>query len=153
MKKIINGRLYDTETAKWLASWENECYCNDFAWCCEALYRKRTGEYFLHGKGGGLSKYASPVCGGGWTFGEAIRALSEEQARMWAEEKLCAEEYAKLFGIIPDAEEEGGEVLTVALGKEASGVLQKLCDENSASEKAVIESLLLKKGEASGQSA
>ncbi len=41
MKKIINGKKYDTETATRLADWNNGGYCK------ETLYQKHTGEYFM----------------------------------------------------------------------------------------------------------
>ena len=47
MKKIINGRLYDTGTAKEIGCYENGYGAGDFRYYYESLYRKRTGEYFL----------------------------------------------------------------------------------------------------------
>lgn len=38
MKKIINGKVYDTNTAKLIGSWD-----------AETLYQKKTGEFFLFG--------------------------------------------------------------------------------------------------------
>ena len=46
MKKIISGKLYDTETAKEIAVWNNGRSYSDFSHCVETLYKKRTGEYF-----------------------------------------------------------------------------------------------------------
>lgn len=43
MKKIIRGRLYDTETAKEVGSWEAEVSRSDFNWYEETLYRRRPG--------------------------------------------------------------------------------------------------------------
>ena len=51
MKKIINGKTYNTETAKKLANWDNEIY-GSFDSIEETLYQKRTGEFFLAGEGG-----------------------------------------------------------------------------------------------------
>ena len=44
MKKIINNLLYNTETAKNLGDYWNGLPSNDFSYCCETLYQKRTGE-------------------------------------------------------------------------------------------------------------
>jgi hypothetical protein len=54
MRKIIDGKLYDTDKAKRVGGpWSPAGFGpGDFDWCEEALYRKRTGEYFLHGEGG-----------------------------------------------------------------------------------------------------
>lgn len=46
MKKIINGKMYNTETAEKLTSWEHS-YRSQVDWYEEMLYKKKTGEYFL----------------------------------------------------------------------------------------------------------
>ena len=38
MKKIVNGRLYDTDTAKMFGSWSNGLSSSDFHYCTEDLY-------------------------------------------------------------------------------------------------------------------
>ena len=97
MKKIINGKMYNTETAKYLAAWWNGLGCNDFGYVYEDLYKKKTGEFFLHGRGGANSKYAERY-GRCFSDGEAITPLTEEEAREWAEKKLEVEEYIEIFG-------------------------------------------------------
>ena len=97
MKKIINGRMYNTETAKACGEWSNGYYTNDFSYCAETLYRKKTGEFFLFGEGGAMSKY-SERCGDMRGYGEQIIPLTEEAARAWAEKRLTAEEYIGVFG-------------------------------------------------------
>ena len=62
MKKIINGRMYNTDTAKRLCSADNGSSCRDFSHWEEELYQKKTGEFFLYGEGGPASKY-SRSCG------------------------------------------------------------------------------------------
>lgn len=101
MRKIINNKRYDTDGARELAS---DSYSNprDFHHWVETLYRKRTGEYFLHGIGGPASKYAEPVEQNTWSGGEKIMPLSEEAARKWAEEHLDADEYEAIFGGVED---------------------------------------------------
>ena len=47
MKKVINGLLYNTETAKEIG-YHSENFPGDFKYVCETLYKKKTGEYFLH---------------------------------------------------------------------------------------------------------
>ena len=56
MKKIINGKLYDTETAKLIGRSYHGEGPRDFRHYSEELYRKRTGEYFLYGEGGPMSR-------------------------------------------------------------------------------------------------
>ena len=97
MKKIIKGKLYNTETAMCLAEWWNGLSNSDFKHCSEALYRKNNGEYFLLGEGGPLSKYAEINDGGAWGDTKII-PYSEADARNWAEERLSADRYIELFG-------------------------------------------------------
>lgn len=56
MKKVINGKMYNTETAERLADWDNGRWDSLDA-CSEILYRKCNGELFLHGDGGCRSPY------------------------------------------------------------------------------------------------
>lgn len=58
MKKVINGKMYNTETATRIASWDNGIYGNDFKSCEEDLYLSKKGQYFVAGSGGAMSSYA-----------------------------------------------------------------------------------------------
>ena len=52
MKKIINGKKYDTATARLVGKWLYGNGKRDFYLQHEKLFCKKTGEYFLHAKGG-----------------------------------------------------------------------------------------------------
>lgn len=94
MKRIINGKKYDTTTAKEVASrWSGE----GFSRVDETLYRKKTGEFFLHGAGGPMTGYAETVSQNCWTGGAKIIPLTEEEARQWAEQWLDGDQYEKIF--------------------------------------------------------
>lgn len=113
MKKIIDGKLYDTETALKIA-----CYYSDdspAAPTClqETLYRKKTGEFFLHGKGGSESKYAKLKGGKQWCGAEAIIPLTYEAAQSWAEKNLDTIQYEEIFG--PIAESNAKKTVTLYL--------------------------------------
>lgn len=97
MKKVINGALYDTETAKLLGK---DSYSNprDFQYWVETLYRTKSGKYFLHGEGGALTKYAVCVAQNEWSGGEKIIPLDLDSAQKWAEEHLDGDEYVRAFG-------------------------------------------------------
>mgnify|MGYP001198088724 CR=1 FL=1 len=99
MKRIINGKKYDTDTAKNLGS-AGYSHPGDFSFWQETLYQKKTGEFFLHGVGGAMSKYACRTGPDEWVGGEEIRPLTLEEARKWAEENLDADEYEQAFGVI-----------------------------------------------------
>lgn len=101
MKKIISGRRYDTSTTKLLGV-ANYGYCTDFAYWREELYVKRTGEYFLYGQGGPMSKYSQQVGQNEWTGGHEIRPLSLDEAKAWAEKYLDADKYEAIFGVVEE---------------------------------------------------
>lgn len=98
MKKIINGKRYDTETAEEIGFWSTERSVTDFSYCEETLYRKRTGEFFIHGGGGARTKYAKEEYGM-YGCGEAIVPLTEDEAKTWVEQKLDADTYEALFPV------------------------------------------------------
>lgn len=102
MKKIINGKLYNPDTAKNLGDWSNTNDYSSFSYCHEVLYVKRTGEYFLYGEGGPMSRYSKSLGDNSWSGGESITPLSFGKARQWAEEHLSADEYAAAFGMPDD---------------------------------------------------
>ena len=100
MKKIINGKKYDTDTAKSMLSWSNDR--TDFSYCYEELYRKKTGEFFLYGHGGPMSKYTKSCGDNSWSGAEEIIPLTEAEARQWAEEHGDADEYEAIFGEVEE---------------------------------------------------
>ena len=99
MKKIINGKLYDTSTAKRIGADGSNGSHSDFNYWEETLYKKRTGEYFLHGEGGPRSRYSECLGDNSWGWGEAIIPLSYAKAREWSEEHMSVDEYGEIFGM------------------------------------------------------
>lgn len=99
MKKIINGKVYDTDTARYVGG---DGGGDGFSRWSEDLYQKRTGEFFLFGEGGPATKYAEYVDGNNaWSNGSKIIPLNVDAAREWVEKHLDAEDYEALFGV-PD---------------------------------------------------
>ena len=92
MKKIINGKKYNTNTAKEIAHASANCDPSDFEFWRETLYKKKTGEFFLHGEGQGNSKYASHY-GNSRGAGEEIIPMDENEAREWTIKKLNYNNY------------------------------------------------------------
>ena len=97
MKKVIKNKIYDTETARRCGEWDNGRYTSDFGYCSETLYQKKTGEFFLHGKGGAMSSYAKHS-GNESSWGEQIMPMTYKEAAEWAEEHLDGDEYIGIFG-------------------------------------------------------
>lgn len=102
MKKIINGRKYDTDTAVAVASYFSGSSYRDFNYVEETLYKKRTGEFFLYGEGGAMSRYSVSCGDNSWCGGEAIILMSEMAARAWVEAHCTGDEYEKIFGEVEE---------------------------------------------------
>lgn len=98
MKKIINGRVYDTRTAKFLADFDNGCWDRSFELVAEELYIKRTGEYFLYGEGGVNTEYVQRCGYDHYCGGAAITPLTEAEARNWCAEYCSDEVFEEIFG-------------------------------------------------------
>jgi hypothetical protein len=96
MKKIINKKIYDTDTAECIASDE---FSNsfDFNYCFEAVYKTKKGTFFFYGTGGPASKYAEYYGNGSTGGSSVIYELSPEKAKelimLWA----SPDEVIKLF--------------------------------------------------------
>lgn len=143
MKKIINGKLYDTEKAKCVGEWSNNRGYSDFSHVEEELYRKRTGEFFLFGKGGPMSKYAVSCGDNSWSGGSEIIPLSASKARQWAEENLDADDYAAIFGM-PDEGTDEKETLCIQLPADLMARLRAGASEAGTSLTAHVEAVLRK---------
>lgn len=139
MQKIINGKKYDTGTAAEVAEWHNIPDVTDFEYCSETLYRKRTGEYFLHGEGGARSRYAVSHGNNEWGGGESIEPLTYEAARRWAEEHMGAEAYEAEFG---EVSEDGGMVAaTFRISESTRAKIQREASRRGITQGEVIEAL------------
>lgn len=98
MKKIINGKMYNTETAAEIAHYNNGLPYSDFTYFKESLYKKRTGEFFLAGNGGAMTKYAHHCADRTSCGGDGIIPLTEAEAKEWAENHMSTERYIETFG-------------------------------------------------------
>ena len=142
MKKIINGRMYNTDTAFSIGEWSNMSDIRDFNYCSETLYRKRGGEYFLHGEGNAASKYARSSGQNVWSGGEQIIPLSYDNARQWAEEHLDADDYESEFGEVP--EDEGEAVpISVRVSPAAKAALDRLAAKTGRSKGELVSEAIL----------
>ena len=98
MKKIINGAVCNTATAKLLGSFDNGERPGDIGYVKESLYRTKSGIFFLHGEGGAGTRYARQTEPNHWRTGELITILDLDSAQKWAEEHLDGDEYIRAFG-------------------------------------------------------
>lgn len=139
MKKIINSKAYDTDTARQLGMDGGGDGLN--AWH-EELYQKRTGEFFLYGQGGPMTKYARAISDNSWSGGEKIIPLSVKAAREWAEEHLDADEYGEIFGI--PSEDAEPVTLNIQIDAGLMARLRARAAEDGASLTATVAALLQK---------
>lgn len=139
MKKVINGKVYDTTTAQAVGAWDNGIY-GDLTSVSVTLYRKRTGEFFLHGEGGARTQYAVQTGDNSWAPGAKIIPLSWEAAREWAEKNMTAEEYEAAFG--PVVEDDSKTVVTLSLSVSAVERAKRAAAQAGVGLSAYIESLI-----------
>ncbi len=103
MKRIINGKMYNTETAILIAQADSGGSQSDFQWWEETLYKSPKGQYFLEGEGGAMTRYARSCGQNSVGPGEEIMLLSPKDALQWIQEHEIeiTEEIEKEFaGII-----------------------------------------------------
>lgn len=99
MKRIIDGKRYDTETADLIGS-NGAGYAGDFHAWYETLYRTKKGAFFLCGNGGALSSWGRATGNGNERCGgEGIRPLDVAEALTWCEANLEPEDFEGLFEI------------------------------------------------------
>lgn len=139
MKKIIDGKKYDTSTAKLVAERCSDAAKNDFIYFEEQLYQKRTGEFFIYGWGGPGSPYAHKVYDG-WDSGEEIIPMSWDGARQWAERYLSVNEHEAIFGE-PETDE-GRSSVNLSLSNAAIEKARRAAAQAGVSLSAYIESLI-----------
>lgn len=87
MRKILKNKVYDSDTAELVAVCENNKSSDLEEHYTEALHRKKTGEFFIHGQGGPKSPYAK----------EKVIPMSFEQARFWGKNTLAVDTYKTIF--------------------------------------------------------
>lgn len=144
MKKIINNKVYDTDTAKkvgeWYKNWDDRLYR-----VTEELYRKRTGEFFLYGYGGPGSKYGVSSGNGDWSSGEEIIPLTYAAAQKWAEQYLDGEEYEAIFGEVQ--EDDSRTMVAIYLSASKVESYKRSAAKDGVSLTAYLEGLLDKASE------
>ena len=140
MRKIINNKVYDTEKAAQIGLSDNGHAPNDMAYSGETLYRKRTGEYFLHGEGGPMTSYAVSTGNNNWRGSERITPISYAAARQWAEDHLSADAYEAEFGAV--TEDDSQVTITLSLRADTAEALRRTAAKAGQSLSAYAERVL-----------
>lgn len=88
MKKTINHRTYNTDTATLIEDYNNGRFTNDFKYISETLYITKKGYFFLVAEGGAMTKYAKKDGDGrSYVGGECIIPLDGDEAYDWLDDK------------------------------------------------------------------
>jgi hypothetical protein len=109
MMKIINGRRYDTEKAHLVGEYDNMGRgvdsVDDFRFWQAALYRTpKSGQYFIAGFGGPMSRFAQSAGSNRWEGGWDLIPMTRQEALEWAEVYLRPYQVEEEFGdMIDDA--------------------------------------------------
>ena len=84
MKRIINGKIYNTEAATRVGNFASAYGPGDFRYEDTDLYKTKKGAWFISGEGGPLSRWSQP-CGNGQRGGSGIEVMTTAEALAWAE--------------------------------------------------------------------
>ena len=104
MKKVIAGKLYDTDRAQVIHNWSNGSDRGNFHTMEETLYKTKSGAFFVWGEGHGLTKWASHSdCGRMSGWGSDVVALNEAEALKWCEEHECPAETIQVHFKVQEA--------------------------------------------------
>ena len=96
MKKVIDNKIYNTKTSQEVGEYWNGYGSSDFHCIREMLYITRQGAWFIHAKGGALTKYADSH-GNSSSEGETIIPLSPQEALEWLSRHNPVEAIEKHF--------------------------------------------------------
>lgn len=140
MNKVINGKRYNPESAHFCGDREYGNY-GDLDHVYEALYQKRTGEFFLYGAGGARSKYVKTISANNWSGGEKIIPLTDDEAKAWAEKYLDSEDYENIF-TIQEPKEPGKKIQSFSLSGDVIAKLTRLSMEHKISRSQIIDDLV-----------
>jgi hypothetical protein len=80
VKKIIDGKRYDTDTATHVVNLWNGHPRNDFKFEDSDLYLTKSGNWFLAGSGGPTSRWSETI-GNASTYGSGITPISPADVR------------------------------------------------------------------------
>jgi hypothetical protein len=91
MKKIIDGKTFDTNTAKHVCELPCTASRGDHSYHDTSLYRSPKGQFFVAGEGGPRSMWSRTVGQNSWSSGSGLRLVDEAAARQIMESADCDE--------------------------------------------------------------
>lgn len=103
LRRISNGKLYNTQTARHLARFSHDPVEHWFSFE-EELYQTKNGGFFLTAEGLGGSPYGyKQAHNNEYVRGHVLLPLTDEQAKKWLEIRELLEEYIEIFGCPDEA--------------------------------------------------
>jgi len=96
MRRVINGKVYDTETATRVDYYQFSGG-NDFRYMREDLYVTKKGNWFIEYEGGPMSKYVVDAGNGSRCGSDGIKALTANEAYDWLEKNECTNAIEEYF--------------------------------------------------------
>lgn len=149
MRKVIRGRVYDTDTARRVLRVEGRIDPGDpRTWRCESLFRKRTGEYFIAGRGGAETRWADVSQAGGPMPGEGVVPVGYDQAREWMEAHAGDGGCLGEFGVAAKAS--GSVVMYARVRASSKAVLDREAARSGRTRGEILDELLAGLGGADG---
>ena len=85
MKRIIEGKTYNTDTALLVCDTSNGYNSGDFEQEDSNLYATKKGAFFVAGSGGAKSRFSRSVGNNSWGGGSGVIPVDTEQAMRLAE--------------------------------------------------------------------
>lgn len=129
MKKIIAGKKYDTDTATLVAACQNLSDETNIDYQHKALYKKRTGEYFVAVTG--CERFRDRL--------SEVIPVSYDEARSFAERWMDADEWEREFGEVSDSADVA---VTVRVPASAKAAFDRECSRTGESRSAIVARLL-----------
>ena len=100
MQFVLNGRLYDTETATRIGTYTDNALYRDMYYMEDTLYRKDNGEYFILREGGPATYLGYQSGPREWSSGWEVISYKPDEAKEWAAQHLSYEDYSDEFGTV-----------------------------------------------------
>ena len=99
MRRIINGKSYDTKTADFICDVSpTGFYQGDFRFENTGLYKSPRGTFFLSGHGGPLSRWSEPEGQSGRRGGNGIQVIDLDEAKALVARHASVETFTEAFG-------------------------------------------------------
>jgi hypothetical protein len=102
IRKVVDGKIYDTETATEVATHDNGLGRNDFTFEWLGIFRTKGGAWFLSGETGAIGRFREQI-GDGYASGKVLEVLTEQGALALLERWNETSAIEKYFPFVEEA--------------------------------------------------